>query len=156
MNLITKIAQDMTQLVHSMLSDSYTSTDIEQTTREVLQLVGQEMVKQLVTEAAPPYPDPHIPCPCGAKARYVRRRSASRLTLMGTVKVKRAYYLCSSCHKGHCPLDKQLGFGFGTSSQNIFQMPFKFLIGFMPASISLLSLRPSRLTLKRSRVGLNR
>jgi hypothetical protein len=30
---------------------------------------------------------------------------------LGTIQVKRAYYLCAHCHRGSCPLDKQLGAG---------------------------------------------
>lgn len=109
MNLITEIAQNMKQLVASSMSASPTLTDIEQNTREIMQLVGQETVKLLVQQLDPSYPESEIDCECGAQANYVRRRSTTLHTLMGKIKIKRAYYLCQSCHQGTYPLDQELG-----------------------------------------------
>ena len=50
----------------------------------------------------------HIPCLCGQLATYHDRRSKQLLTVVGPVKVNRAYYLCSNCHQGQCPTDSEL------------------------------------------------
>jgi len=56
------------------------------------------------------YPPQEQPCPhCGTSARYQRRREGTLHTVFGTLKHKRAYYTCPSCHQGHCPQDERLG-----------------------------------------------
>ena len=109
MNLITKIAQNMKELVTSSMAETLTLTDIEQTTREIMQLDGQETIKLLVQQLDPSYPESEIECDCGAQASYIRRRPATLHTLMGKIKIERAYYLCPSCHQGTYPLDQKLG-----------------------------------------------
>lgn len=109
MNNITIIAEMMVELVTAQLGEALTLTDIEQTTRQVLQEVGRETVKRKAESLTPTYAEPTVPCVCGAEASYVRRRPARLFTLFGELMVTRAYYLCAVCHQGSCPLDTQLG-----------------------------------------------
>jgi uncharacterized protein UPF0236 len=46
---------------------------------------------------------------CQADARMVSRRDKRILSLMGEVPIKRAYYHCKSCGRGHFPLDQEVG-----------------------------------------------
>jgi hypothetical protein len=56
-----------------------------------------------------PEPDQRsIPCPCGQQARYHQLRGKSVLTAVGEVEVTRPYYLCSHCHEGQFPADREL------------------------------------------------
>lgn len=56
------------------------------------------------------YPPKNNPCPhCGGQADYQRQREGTLPTLFGTLKYRRAYYTCETCHQGHYPLDKRLG-----------------------------------------------
>lgn len=109
MNNITKIADMMAELVKQELENEVTLTAIEQTTRIVLQEVGRQTVAKTVETLTPVYPERTIACPCGGEATYVRRRPARLHTLFGSLRVKRAYYLCSKCRQGRCPLDTALG-----------------------------------------------
>lgn len=109
MNNITKIAEMMVELVQSQLDEGITLTAIEHTTRTLLQEVGRQTVEMALERMETPYPEPRIPCNCGAEANYVRRRTACLQTLFGQLQAKRAYYLCSTCHQGTFPLDEQLG-----------------------------------------------
>jgi hypothetical protein len=68
------------------------------------------------------YPAATIACECGAKANYQRKRSGQCKTLLGTIALRRAYYLCARCHRGGCPLDKQLGFCAGSISAGLDQL----------------------------------
>jgi hypothetical protein len=52
---------------------------------------------------------PQQPCPCGRTARYVGRRSKRFQSLLGELKLERAYYHCSACGEGFCPRDRALG-----------------------------------------------
>jgi hypothetical protein len=109
MNSITKIAEMMVEFVKSELGEDVTLTAIEQATQTALQELGRQTVESTLKTLNTPYPDPTVTCECGSEAAYVRRRSARLHTIFGKLDVKRNYYLCSTCHKGTCPLDKELG-----------------------------------------------
>ena len=47
-------------------------------------------------------------CPCGGKATFQRYHGLTLVTAAGRVRVRRAYYHCAVCGKGHCPADARL------------------------------------------------
>jgi hypothetical protein len=49
-----------------------------------------------------------VECECGQAARYREKRSRNLLTAVGPVRFERAYYCCSSCHRGQSPRDREL------------------------------------------------
>jgi len=46
---------------------------------------------------------------CQADARFVSRRGKRIISLLGELPLKRAYYHCRSCGRGHVPLDQEVG-----------------------------------------------
>jgi hypothetical protein len=46
---------------------------------------------------------------CSASARYVSERSKGMVSLLGPVRLERAYYHCAACGQGSCPWDGELG-----------------------------------------------
>ncbi len=52
---------------------------------------------------------PTTACSCGEKARYVERRRKNFETVLGTLRLERAYYHCWYCEQGFCPRDHRLG-----------------------------------------------
>jgi hypothetical protein len=52
---------------------------------------------------------PQRPCPCGQTARYVDRRGKTFTSVLGDLRLQRAYYHCESCGKGFCPRDRTFG-----------------------------------------------
>jgi hypothetical protein len=48
------------------------------------------------------------PCACGQVARYHDTRSKQLLSVVGSVSIERAYYVCPHCHRGQSPLDQTL------------------------------------------------
>ena len=110
MDSITTIAKMLSEKVAQELADEYTLSDIEQVTRRLVQEIGRQAVALVVNLEEQPYPAPEVPCAdCGQPMPYVRRRLVQLRTLFGQMEVKRAYYLCSMCHQGCCPLDRRLG-----------------------------------------------
>ena len=110
MDNITTIAQMLSTHVQQALASDYSLADIEQETRRLLQEVGRQTVAAVVNDAQARYPERELPCPgCGAMMPYIRQRTTQLRTLLGCLEVKRAYYLCSGCHEGCYPLDRQLG-----------------------------------------------
>ena len=49
------------------------------------------------------------PCSCGQPARYVDRRAKPFQTVLGELRLERAYYYCAACQRGFCPRDQQGG-----------------------------------------------
>lgn len=83
--------------------------ELEQEVRRRLQRLGGLFVQGLCRLQAQGYPEPSVPCPCGAAAHYQRRRTIQVQTLLGPLALSRPYYLCPTCHQGQAPLDAQLG-----------------------------------------------
>ena len=52
------------------------------------------------------YSGPFAQCRCGGPARYGGRRAKTFLTLVGEMRIERAYYYCERCGSGFCPRDE--------------------------------------------------
>ena len=52
---------------------------------------------------------PHLPCACGAEARFAGRRPKTFITALGPLTLERAWYHCERCHCGFSPRDRALG-----------------------------------------------
>jgi hypothetical protein len=57
---------------------------------------------------------PRSPCACGQPARYAGRREKTFESVLGPLRLARAYYHCAACQAGFCPRDAALGLD-GTS-----------------------------------------
>ena len=69
------------------------------------------------------YQGPNLPCPrCGGPSRYAGRRQKSFLTVLGEMRLTRAYYHCRRCATGFCPRDQALGFQAGCLSPHVLRM----------------------------------
>lgn len=49
------------------------------------------------------------PCACGSPARYAGRRTKGFESVLGELRLQRAYYHCAACGRGFCPQDRSLG-----------------------------------------------
>ncbi|MCP3997082.1 MAG: ISKra4 family transposase [bacterium] len=52
---------------------------------------------------------PTLDCPCGQAARFAGRRAKSFQTVLGEMRLERAYYHCSQCGQGFFPRDRSFG-----------------------------------------------
>ena len=82
-------------------------------------VLGKELLSGLLRLHETPYVPDTVPCRCSGQAEYQRRREGGVQTIVGTVRVKRAYYLCPDCHQGCYPLDEQLEFCAGGLSAGL-------------------------------------
>lgn len=69
---------------------------------------GAAALSRLLQFGEPAAEQRTIACPCGRQARYRELRSRPVLTVVGTVKISRPYYLCEHCHAGLFPADAEL------------------------------------------------
>jgi hypothetical protein len=65
-------------------------------------------------------------CSCGSPARFVAFYRRQLVTLNGCRTLRRAYYHCSACHRGFCPLDFQLQIGRSESSVGVRALATRF------------------------------
>lgn len=80
---------------------------MEMATRSALHRAGASVIEQLLNAAASAI-EPEIACGCGQRARFHQMRPRQVLTALGLIRIQRAYYVCSYCHQGHSPRDREL------------------------------------------------
>jgi hypothetical protein len=61
-------------------------------------------------------------CACGAPARYAGRRLKTFESVLGPLRLERAYYHCGACAAGFCPRDRALGLAGGSLSPGVLRM----------------------------------
>ena len=127
MNNMAKLGQEFGQYVIQLTSELLVKTgqpkslsDMERNIRHRLLKLGQFLLGAWLAFQENVYPAETSPCPhCDGRANYQFKRSAILLTLLGQVDYSRAYYLCSACQQGHCPLDQKLGLRPGQISAEL-------------------------------------
>lgn len=76
--------------------------------RQVLGLAARAMEQRINADLSD-CAGAHLPCECGNLARYAGRRVKAFQSVLGELKLERAYYHCRACGSGFCPRDRQLG-----------------------------------------------
>ncbi len=125
-----RFVQEMTQAISSLaeawcvwLGAAPRSVgEVEAQVRTRLQEIGRQVVQGLCQLQVAAYPEPAVPCPCGGEAVYQRQRGIQVQTLLGRLRLKRAYYLCPTCHQGQPPQDQEWGICANSLSLGLEQM----------------------------------
>lgn len=76
--------------------------------RQALQLAGRAVEQRLNADRSDADPS-HARCRCGQFARYAGRREKTFASVLGPLRLERAYFHCAACGHGFCPRDRQLG-----------------------------------------------
>ncbi len=80
----------------------------------------RELTEELVREQAERETVQETACPdCAGRTRYKGRYEQEVVTAQGRVRVCRAYYHCSACKRGGCPLDRAWGLGPANSTPTV-------------------------------------
>ena len=96
---------------------------MEKGLKKMSQAIGQAGLEEWLAAQTPRYPADTQACPhCGEPASYERWREGTSITLLGRVRYRRPYYCCAACHRGHYPLDEQLGIKPGQMSAEVQQV----------------------------------
>ncbi len=80
----------------------------EMAIRSTVHQTGADALSELLRLCPPDDDHRHIPCTCGRVARYEGMRSRPILSVVGSARIERPYYLCPACHTGHFPADVEL------------------------------------------------
>jgi hypothetical protein len=94
---------------------------LEQAMRAALTTAGARML-EAVLAGADGYAGPHARCPDGHQAVYAGVREKTISTVLGPVRLTRAWYHCAECRHGFAPRDRQLGLAGGSLSQGLAEM----------------------------------
>ena len=68
------------------------------------------------------YAGPQLACACGQAARYIDRRAKSFMSVLGAIRLERAYYHCQVCGHGFCPRDQALGLESSSVTPGVLRM----------------------------------
>jgi ribosomal protein L34E len=95
--------------------------EIEQQLQVMSRTVMGRVVEQVVGVIAAARSEERPRCSeCRQPMRLVDAARPRQLQgLVGDYRIERAYYLCTSCHRGYCPVDERLGLGIGTLSPGL-------------------------------------
>jgi hypothetical protein len=97
---------------------SLTIADVETGFRELLRQVGAQALSLFLSSALGT-PAAEIPCACGGRLHYQRRRPATITTVFGKLTYERAYYAGCTCGQGQAPLDEAYGLEPGAMSSGL-------------------------------------
>ena len=75
--------------------------------QQVLRLAGRAVEQRLNADSSDEM-GPRVPCRCGGEAHFAGRRSKQFYTVLGPLRLERAYYHCPTCGHGFYPRDRQL------------------------------------------------
>lgn len=124
---VNALFEELGQVLQDALVDALPLTeqedtqlrDLEQATVAAMKQLGQQFLLLLIEACRPAEATKTIACRCGGTAVFVREREGKVITLVGQIKITRAYYLCEDCGEGTYPLDEKLGFRAGSLSAEL-------------------------------------
>jgi hypothetical protein len=94
----------------------------EQVMRAALAGAGARLLEAVLAGGEDGYAGPHAKCGAGHQAGYAGRRARTITTVLGPVRVARAWYHCGACRHGFAPRDAQLGVAAATQSPGLTEM----------------------------------
>jgi hypothetical protein len=107
--LATDVVQEIETLLGRQAVEDLDLEALELAVRQrVLQLAGAAVEQRLNADTSDERGS-RTCCGCGQEARLVGRRSKQVQSVLGPLRLERAYYHCSLCGQGFCPRDEQLG-----------------------------------------------
>jgi len=104
---------------------------IETALKSALFQEGARALERALDQVGTDDPVPTYPCFCEKEARHAGVRPKTLTTVLGPVKLIRAWYHCDSCHHGFAPKDRSLGIEGANLSPGVVR-----LTGYVGASLS--------------------
>ncbi|NIQ74974.1 MAG: hypothetical protein GWN80_05515, partial [Gammaproteobacteria bacterium] len=84
---------------------------LERVSWQTILSFGAALLQRLADKQPHGYQGSSITCACGGSMRFVQHRSRDIHTVLGWIKLKRAYYHCADCGTGLAPYDQASGLG---------------------------------------------
>ena len=96
-------------LAAGMLGSGAALGVLEEAMRAALAASGARLLEAVLAGDGDGYAGPHVKCVSGHEAAFAGRRPKTITTVLGPVRVSRAWYHCRECGHGFAPRDEQLG-----------------------------------------------
>jgi hypothetical protein len=116
----TKVAQEVLGILSAEgVALSEDVGEAQRMIRERMLAIGREALRLHLEGKKLGYGGPHQSCPCGQRQKFVGYRGKAIVTLLGEVRLNRAYYHCRHCGKSSLPYDQQAGLGSAAASPGV-------------------------------------
>ena len=102
--------------------DEWDFEAIEAAARCMAMRVAARVLEQRLNADTSDHAGPMLPCTCGQSARYAGRHGKNFESVLGPLRLERAYYYCELCEAGFCPRERALGFQGGSLSPGVVRM----------------------------------
>jgi hypothetical protein len=89
--------------------------------RQALGLAARALEQRLNADTSD-HAGPELPCVCGAPAQYHGRHEKTFESVLGPLRLARAYYYCAQCQRGFCPRDRSLGLELFSLTPGVLRM----------------------------------
>jgi hypothetical protein len=89
--------------------------------RQALRLAARALEQRLNADTSD-HAGPELPCSCGAPAQYRGRHEKTFTSVLGPLRLERAYYHCARCQSGFCPRDRALRLEFFSLTPGVLRM----------------------------------
>ncbi len=89
--------------------------------RQVLRLAARSLEQRLNADTSD-HAGPELPCCCGEPAQYRGRHEKTFESVLGPLRLDRAYYHCAKCESGFCPRDRALGLELFSLTPGVLRM----------------------------------
>jgi len=126
-----EIVTEIEALVGAGAVDEWDFEAIETAVRRKAMRVAVRAVEQRLNADTSDHAGPMSPCACGQPARYAGRHGKNFESVLGSLRLERAYYYCELCEAGFCPRDQALGLEGGSLSPGVLRM-----VGLVGAMVS--------------------
>lgn len=98
----------------------------EATVREEVLAIGARLLEASLAARGSGKEGARRSCGCGAEASFAGYRAKGVQTVAGWITLRRAYYHCAACGRGHCPLDAALGLARDSHSPGVRRLAGRF------------------------------
>ena len=107
-NLQNEIVQEIETLLgpHAVADLDFEAVEMA-ARRQALRLAARALEQRLNADTSD-HAGPELPCSCGEPARYRGRHEKTFESVLGPLRLERAYYHCTRCQAGFCPRDRVL------------------------------------------------
>ena len=126
-----EIVTEIEALLGTGVVDEWDFEAIETAVRRMAMRVAARAVEQRLNADTSDHAGPTLPCACGQSARYADRHGKNFESVLGSLRLERAYYYCELCEEGCCPRDRALGLEGGSLTPGVLRM-----VGLVGAMVS--------------------
>ena len=92
-----EIVTEIEALLGTGVVDEWDFEAMETAVRRMAMRVAARAVEQRLNADTSDHAGPMLPCACGQSARYVDRRGKNFESVLGPLRLERAYYYCELC-----------------------------------------------------------